>query len=38
MTLPIIHAVPTHILFGFLGAGKTTLLNDLLAQKPAQET
>lgn len=35
---PMIHAVPTHIIFGFLGAGKTTLLNQLLAQKPAHET
>ena len=35
---PMIHAIPTHIIFGFLGAGKTTLLNQLLAQKPAHET
>ena len=35
---PRIHAIPTHIIFGFLGAGKTTLLNQLLAQKPAHET
>jgi G3E family GTPase len=34
----IIHAVPTHIITGFLGAGKTTFLNSLLAQKPAGET
>lgn len=34
----IIHAVPTHIITGFLGAGKTTFLNGLLAQKPANET
>ncbi len=38
MTQPMIHAIPTHIIVGFLGAGKTTLLNHLLAQKPAQET
>lgn len=35
---PMIHAIPTHIMMGFLGAGKTTLLNQLLAQKPAHET
>lgn len=35
---PMIHAIPTHIIMGFLGAGKTTLLNQLLAQKPAYET
>lgn len=31
------HAVPTHIISGFLGAGKTTLLQQLLAQKPQNE-
>lgn len=34
----IIHAVPTHIITGFLGAGKTTFMNSLLAQKPVGET
>ena len=38
MLQPIIQAVPTHIITGFLGAGKTTLLNALLQQKPAGET
>lgn len=38
MLKPLVQAVPTHILTGFLGAGKTTLLNGLLAQKPAGET
>ncbi len=31
------HAVPTHIISGFLGAGKTTLLKHLLSQKPENE-
>lgn len=31
-------AVKTHIISGFLGAGKTTLLQQLLAQKPENET
>lgn len=38
MLKPLIQAVPTHIITGFLGAGKTTLLNGLLAQKPVGET
>lgn len=38
MLQPIIQAVPSHIITGFLGAGKTTLLNALLQQKPAGET
>lgn len=38
MLQPIIQAVPTHIITGFLGAGKTTLLNALLQQKPVGET
>ena len=38
MLQPIIQAVPTHIITGFLGAGKTTLLNALLQQKTAGET
>lgn len=32
------HAIPTHVISGFLGAGKTTLLQALLAQKPEHET
>ena len=35
MSMP--HAVPTHIISGFLGAGKTTLLMHLLGQKPEHE-
>ena len=35
MSMP--HAVPTHIISGFLGAGKTTLLKHLLGQKPEHE-
>lgn len=38
MLKPLIQAVPTHIITGFLGAGKTTLLNQLLSQRPAHET
>ncbi len=38
MLQPIIQAISTHIITGFLGAGKTTLLNALLQQKPVGET
>ena len=31
------HAIPVHIISGFLGAGKTTLLKHLLSQKPEGE-
>lgn len=31
------HAIPVHIISGFLGAGKTTLLRHLLSQKPENE-
>ncbi|WP_028471458.1 CobW family GTP-binding protein [Neptunomonas japonica] len=30
--------IPTNIITGFLGVGKTTALNQLIAQKPANET
>lgn len=30
--------IPTNIITGFLGVGKTTALNQLIAQKPADET
>lgn len=32
------HAIPTNIITGFLGVGKTTALNQLLSQKPENET
>ncbi|WP_370298975.1 GTP-binding protein, partial [Pontibacterium sp.] len=32
------HAIPTNIITGFLGVGKTTALNQLLQQKPENET
>ena len=34
---PILAAIPTNIITGFLGAGKTTLIQQLLANKPANE-
>ncbi len=34
---PLLSAIPTNIITGFLGAGKTTLIQQLLANKPANE-
>jgi G3E family GTPase len=34
---PILSAIPTNIITGFLGAGKTTLIQQLLANKPTEE-
>lgn len=34
---PVLAAIPTNIITGFLGAGKTTLIQQLLANKPANE-
>lgn len=34
---PLLQAIPTHIITGFLGAGKTTLIQSLLARKPVGE-
>jgi len=34
---PILSAIPTNIITGFLGAGKTTLIQQLLANKPSHE-
>lgn len=34
---PILQAIPTNIITGFLGAGKTTLIQQLLASKPSHE-
>jgi G3E family GTPase len=34
---PILSAIPTNIITGFLGAGKTTLIQQLLANKPTNE-
>lgn len=34
---PLLAAIPTNIITGFLGAGKTTLIQQLLANKPANE-
>ncbi|HQV79689.1 MAG TPA: GTP-binding protein [Agitococcus sp.] len=34
---PILSAIPTNIVTGFLGAGKTTLIQQLLANKPTNE-
>lgn len=34
---PILSAIPTNIVTGFLGAGKTTLIQHLLATKPQNE-
>lgn len=31
------HAIPTHLILGFLGVGKTTAIRDLLARKPENE-
>ncbi len=33
----MLHAIPCHIITGFLGTGKTTTILQLLAQKPADE-
>nr|MBV6629505.1 GTP-binding protein [Oceanococcus sp. HetDA_MAG_MS8] len=35
--MPLIHAVATNIMTGFLGVGKTTAIRHLLASKPASE-
>ena len=34
---PILNAIPTNIITGFLGAGKTTVIRQLLTTKPADE-
>ena len=34
---PVLAAIPTNIITGFLGAGKTTLIQQLLTNKPANE-
>lgn len=34
---PVLSAIPTNLVTGFLGAGKTTLIQHLLASKPADE-
>lgn len=34
----MLSAIPTNIITGFLGVGKTTALNQLIKQKPANET
>ena len=34
---PLLAAIPTNIITGFLGAGKTTLIQQLLANKPSNE-
>ena len=34
---PLLAAIPTNVITGFLGAGKTTLIQQLLATKPEHE-